>query len=114
MSINTGVMESGIDESPDEAPLSRLIWVKIYYDPATQILRDGPRGYCLDVTNTTGKLQTVVTRLPDGTITTMKVGQGDPVSSGPPTARSRTASQMAQAGYVVREDVQEIAILGVV
>jgi hypothetical protein len=83
--------------------------VRIYYDATatpvgpTQPLVNGPRGYCLDLTNTSGSNATVTLTSPSGTASTYLVGQGDPVASGP--SKSLAANQMAKNGFHTRGDV---------
>lgn len=102
--INTGYIEGTKNGS---------LVVRIYYDQNaipvgdTQPLINGPRGYCLDVTNTSGSNQRV--SVSNGTQTvTANVGQGNPVTTG--NARSRTAAQMASLGFTTRGDVQDFQI----
>ena len=77
---------------------------RVYYDTTfipvgdSQPLVDGPRGYCLDVTNPTGKAARVsVMGL------SVTVGKGDPVTSG--QAKSRTAAQVAALGFTTRGQI---------
>jgi hypothetical protein len=92
---------------------SGALVVRIYYDTTftpvgpTQPLINGPRGFCLDVTNTSGATQQVTITGPTNTITA-NVGQGDPVTTG--NARSRTAAQMAALGFTTRGDVQDFQV----
>ena len=102
--INTGYIEGTKNGS---------LIVRIYYDQnatpvgPSQPLVNGPRGYCMDVTNTSGSNQRV--SVSNGTqAVTAQVGQGDPVTTG--NARSRTAAQMAALGFVTRGDVQDFQI----
>lgn len=88
------------------------ITARIYYDstvPETspQPLINGPRGYCLDLTNTTGANRKVEVTAPNGTTQTITVGQGDPVK-----ARSLTAAQMNAAGFTTRTDAGGFTING--
>ena len=88
--------------------------VRAYYDSTftpvgpTQPLIDGPRGYCLDLTNTSGKNATVTVTNPQGVVSTMTVAQGDPVTSGP--TKSQTAAQMAALGFHTRGDLSNFTI----
>lgn len=90
------------------------IVVHVYYDTTfspvgvDQPLVDGPRGFCLDVTNTSGTPQRVSITNGSGATITANVGQGDPVTAG--NARSRTAAQMAALGFATRGDVQDFQI----
>lgn len=81
--------------------------VRVYYDSTAngQPLVDGPRGYCLDMTNVSGKTVTVTLVQPDGSPVSVNVGSGDPVSGGPPSGRSRTAAQVNVLGFFTRGDV---------
>lgn len=105
MPINVGYIE-GIAASGG-------LVVRIYYDAtatpvgSTQPLINGPRGFCMDVANTSGQPQRVSVSNTGQTITA-NVGQGDPVTAG--SARSRTAAQMAALGFVTRGDVQDFSI----
>lgn len=81
---------------------------RIYYDsgsPAgpSQSLIDGPRGYCLDLTNNNGGTVTVTLSAPDGTANIYHVGNGDPVIKG--QAKSLTAAQLSRLGLNMRGDV---------
>ena len=94
----------------------REVIVRIYYDdtipydPPNQALVNGPRGYCLDLTNVSGRQARIDVTLPDGTTTTVLVGQGDPVTTGPANGRSRTAAQMAALGFTTRASVAGLSI----
>jgi len=82
---------------------SGSVSARVYYDTTatpddSQPLVNGPRGYCLDVSNPTGKVARVTVL---GLSVT--VGTGDPVTSG--TAKSRTAAQCATLGYTTRGQV---------
>lgn len=85
------------------------VTVRVYYDTTfapvgdSQPLVNGPRGWCLDVTNTSGVNATVTVVDPTGATQTFDVGQGDPVTTG--TGRSRTAQQMRQLGFQTRGDL---------
>lgn len=83
---------------------SGQVGARVYYDTTfipvgdSQPLVNGPRGYCLDVSNPTGRVARVsVVGI------TATVGTGDPVTSG--TSRSRTAAQVATLGYTTRGQV---------
>ena len=81
---------------------------RIYYDTeaaAPQPLIDGPRGYCLDVVNTTGRTCDCSVTAPDGQTLTLVVGQGDPVND-----QSRTANQMKALGFSSREDASGLTV----
>lgn len=103
--INVGYIEGTVDGT---------LVVRIYYDAAatpvggTQPLINGPRGFCLDVTNTSGRNQRVQIGNGGGQVVTANVGQGNPVTTG--NARSRTAAQMATLGFSTRGDVQDFSI----
>lgn len=90
------------------------VTIRIYYDttftPAgdDQPLINGPRGYCLDVTNTSGKnVQLIVSGIQSNPLN-VTVGQGNPVTTGP--ARSRTAAEMAAAFFTTRGDVGQVSL----
>lgn len=105
MPINNGVIEMTQDG----------VIARIYYDATKPIdgdqpLIDGPRGWCLDLTNPTGKNCKMTVALPSGVVTTINIGQGDPVTGGPTSGRSRTAAQMAAIGFTTRAGIGEMSI----
>lgn len=92
--------------------------VKVYYDdtgPAgpDQPLINGPRGFCLDITNTSGRDRVFTIVRPDGVSRVITAIQGDPVTAGGLNDRSKTLSQMKSWGYYVRGDVSVIGGGGV-
>lgn len=108
MPLNVGYIEGTCDD--------RDVVVRIYYDPAwlagdptrdpgAAPLVDGPRGYCLDMTNVSGRMAHLTVSGVSDQPLTLRVQQGDPVTSGPPSGRSRTAAQMSQAGFTTRGSV---------
>ena len=102
--INSGYIESTLDD--------RAVVVRIYYDQAApagpnQPLVNGPRGYCLDVTNTSGRPRRIAVSN-DGQSVTANVGQGNPVTAG--QGRSRTAAQLSSLGFTTRGDVADFQI----
>lgn len=103
MAINNGLIEATVDN----------VVLRCYYDHTAplgaQPLINGPRGFCLDLTNPTGRTTRVAVRLPGGTTTTIAIGSGDPVTGGPPSGRSRTAAQMASLGFLTRDDVSSVS-----
>lgn len=69
-------------------------------------LVDGPRGWCLDITNKSGRVARMsLTNSVTGVVTNINIAQGDPVTGGPPSGRSRTAAQMATLGFTTRGSV---------
>jgi uncharacterized protein RhaS with RHS repeats len=79
--------------------------VRVYYDATIsptlpQPLINGPRGLCLDITNTSGKTRRVEYTPPGGTLQSVSVPQGDPVNS-----RSMTVAQMNNLGFFLRSDL---------
>lgn len=103
MPLNTGYIEGTCQDGE--------VVVRIYYDatqPAseTQPLINGPRGFCLDVTNLTGR-RAAMTVTGVGKVT---IAQGDPVTTGPAAGRSRTAAQMAALGLTTRGSVGDFQI----
>jgi hypothetical protein len=87
--------------------------VRFYYDTTfvpvgdSQPLINGPRGFAMDVTNTTGRnvrLQYTVA----GVTNDVTVAQGDPVTSG--AGRSRTLAVLNNAGLFTRGDVGSVTI----
>lgn len=113
MPLNLGYIENSLSNG--------AFRVRVYYD-ATWLngdpsrvwtdapLIDGPRGLCLDITNTTGRNVKVEFTAPDGTLSTAPVGQGDPVTTGPAAGRSRTAAQMAALGVTTRGAVGNLSV----
>jgi hypothetical protein len=77
-------------------------------------LVNGPRGYCLDVTNSTGGNATVEVDKAGAKAITLTFGQGDPVLTGQLVPQgttvnvSRTAAQMSSAGFATRGSVGEV------
>lgn len=103
MPINNGeILRETTDANGNTATL------RIYYDatqPASsdQPLINGPRGFCVDITNVSGRNCQITI---NGT--SVLIGQGDPVTTGPTNGRSRTAAQMAALGYTTRGQVDGI------
>jgi hypothetical protein len=114
MPINNGRIE--MTKTTDEGELLIFVYYDATVDPSLpQPLIDGPRGLCLDVTNTTGTQQrcSFTFRNPDGTVgnvLALAFGQGDPVLTGPSSGRSRTAVEMAAAGYRFRSDFGAVSM----
>jgi hypothetical protein len=107
MPINNGVIAMTCEDGDVE--------VLIYYDNSTpaddsQPLINGPRGWCLDISNRSGRRASLtVTGLAANPIQ-VTIARGDPVTTGPAAGRSRTAAQMASAGYTTRGSLGELAI----
>lgn len=106
MPLNIGYIELG----------GSGVVARIYYDETftpvgeDQPLIDGPRGYCLDLTNVSGaNVKVTITGL-TGNPQVVNIGQGDPVTTGPATGRSRTAAQLAAFGFTTRGNVGTISI----
>lgn len=110
MPLNVGYIELSCSDSD--------VVLRVYYDTAwldanpdredwaSAPLVNGPRGWCLDITNHSGQLARMsVTNASTGAVTNINIAQGNPVTGGPPSGRSRTAAQMAQLGYLTRGDV---------
>jgi hypothetical protein len=103
--LNVGYIEGTLDES---------FVVRIYYDTTFtpvgngQPLINGPRGWCLDVTNTSGRNKRVVVTGVTAATIDATVGQGDPVTNG--QGRSRTAAQLASVGFTTRGDVANFQV----
>lgn len=80
------------------------VTVTVYYDQTvtpvgdTQPLINGPRGYCLDISNPTGAA-VKVTAAGQSAV----VGKGDPVTTG--QAKSMTAAQLAKNGITTRGQI---------
>lgn len=116
MPINTGVIEATNTDSQ-----GREVIVRIYYDPAWlnedptrdpngAPLVNGPRGFCLDLANVSGKVADLTLVGKDGAELAIRVGQGNPVTTGPANGRSRTAAQLAALGYTTRGDIPGTAL----
>jgi|SRR6478735_6747582 len=90
------------------------VTARIYYDTTfepvgpDQPLIDGPRGWCLDLTNATGKTARVTVDGVTGNPLVVNIGTGDPVTSG--AGRSRTAAELAAAGFTTRGNVGTITV----
>jgi hypothetical protein len=93
---------------------NELVTILIYYDATAPIgsqpLIDGPRGFCLDMTNLSGHNARITLTLPDGTLAPVTVGQGDPVTGGPASGRSRTAAQVNALGFTLRTDIKGLLL----
>lgn len=105
MALNLGYIE-GTVAGGDVA-------VRVYYDatqPAgpSQPLINGARGFCLDVTNITGRRARVTVDGLDLQRTEFSVAQGNPVTAG--VSRSRTRAQVSQLGWTTRGDVANFAL----
>lgn len=107
MAMNLGYIEGTCADSD--------VVVRIYYDktwleadptrdPDLAPLVNGPRGFCLDMKNTSGRVATITMNNGVASLTT-RVQQGDPVTTGPTAGRSKTATQMAAAGFTTRGSV---------
>ncbi len=85
--------------------------IRVYYDTTftpvgdAQPLVNGPRGFCLDVTNTTGHPIRIKFTGRNGGSRDVSVPQGDPV-----TNRCATAAELAAANVLTRGDVQDFTI----
>ena len=107
MPLNLGYIEATCN--------NRDVVARIYYDatqPAslTQPLIDGPRGWCLDMTNVTGRRTLMTVAGVTATPFTITIAQGDPVTTGPTSGRSRTAANLAALGISTRGDVGNLTI----
>lgn len=104
MPLNIGYIELG----------GAGVVVRVYYDTEftpvgpDQPLVNGPRGYCLDLTNTTGQRADVTVNGLTGNPISVRIPQGDPVTTG--QARSRTAAEMTTLGYTTRGSVGQISL----
>lgn len=112
MPINVGYIEGSCGED---------IVVRIYYDatwltvdpnrdPNLAPLINGPRGYCLDITNTSGRKSSLTASGVTGNPINMAIQQGNPVTTGPQSGRSRTAAQMSALGFTTRGSVGNVQI----
>jgi len=104
--LNIGYMELG----------GGGVVARIYYDANftpvgdNQPLINGPRGFCLDLTNTTGKAAQVTVNGLTGNPLTVNIGTGDPVTTG--QGRSRTAAELAALGFTTRGNAGQVSIGG--
>jgi hypothetical protein len=73
-------------------------------------LINGPRGFCLDMTNLSGRNARITFTQQDGTRVPVTVGQGDPVTGGPVAGRSRTVAQVNALGFTLRTDIQGLIL----
>jgi hypothetical protein len=73
-------------------------------------LVDGPRGYCAEFVNVTGKRVTTTLYGVADTPMPITIGTGDPVTGGPTSGRSRTAAQLAALGYTTRGSVGSVSL----
>jgi hypothetical protein len=104
VTVNSGAIES--------TAFGGDIVVRIYYDATalpvgdTQPLINGPRGFCLDVTNLSGQRMQVRVTPPGGVEQVVDVPQGDP------SGVSRTVNQMRNlsTGFRTRGDVQGFSL----
>lgn len=104
MPINNGeILRETTDRNDNTVTLRVYYDATVPYDPPNQALIDGPRGFCLDMTNTSGRNCSITI---NGS--TVNVGQGDPVTSGPANGRSKTAAQMAALGFTRRSQIDSI------
>lgn len=108
MVLNLGYIEGTLENND--------VVVRIYYDtawltdaptrdPVDAPLVNGPRGWCLDITNISGRHATFSVSGVSNTPLSMTVAQGDPVTTGPTSGRSRTAAQMTALGFTTRGSV---------
>lgn len=103
MPLNLGYIQ--VESSNDAGTITARIYYDSTVDPSQpQPLINGPRGYCMDLTNT-GATRKIKYTLPNGTTNTVNVPSGDPVKS-----RSLTASQLASQGYNFRSDVAGFSV----
>lgn len=79
-------------------------------DPDAAPLINGPRGYCLDMTNLSGRVAKITVNGLAGRPLSVMIGKGDPVVTGPPTGRSLTAAEMRAAGFATRGDVGPVEL----
>lgn len=104
--LNVGYVEGTLENG--------AVVVRIYYDTTftpvgdDQPLINGPRGFCLDVTNTSGKNQKVSISGVTNNPINATVGQGNPVTAG--AGRSRTVATLVAAGFSTRGDVGDFEI----
>lgn len=110
MPINDGSVRVEMD---DGAVSVKIYYSTTYVPPAGKTYMDaplvnGPRGYCLDVTNTSGRPVKVSVRASADLARNVVIPAGDPVTAG--TARSRTAAQLAAAGFTTRGSVSELTL----
>lgn len=104
MPLNIGYIELG----------GSGVVARVYYDTTftpvgpDQPLIDGPRGWCLDLTNTSGKAARVTIDGLTANPLTVNIGAGDPVTSG--VGRSRTAAELAVFGFTTRGNAGTISI----
>lgn len=112
MMVNIGYTETTFD--PDPVTGAPQLVVRFYYDATatpvgpTQPLIDGPRGYCLDLTNNTGAAVDMSVSNQNGQTVSGTISPGDPVTSG--QVKSMTAKQLARLGFSTRGDVSSLTL----
>lgn len=105
MPINNGeILRQTTDRNDATITLRVYYDATVPYDPPNQALIDGPRGFCLDISNPSGRNAQITI---NGQ--TVNVGQGDPVTTGPANGRSRTAAEMAALGFTRRSQIDSIS-----
>jgi hypothetical protein len=82
--------------------------VRVYYDATlppdpSQPLINGPRGYCLDLTNNSGRAVKLTVTPAGGSSTVYTMQQGNPVTTG--QVKSSTVNQVNNMGFSTRGDV---------
>jgi hypothetical protein len=103
MPLNVGYIENSFNNGD--------ISVRVYYDTAftpvgdNQPLINGPRGFCLDVTNVSGAAAHLKFTGRNGGSRNVTIPQGNPV-----TSRCATAAQLATVAVLTRGDVQDFTI----
>jgi hypothetical protein len=103
MPLNIGYIENSYDDGD--------VVIRVYYDTTytpvgdDQPLVNGPRGYCLDVWNLSGRSARLRFTGRNGGSRNVTIPQGNPV-----TSRCATAATLATVGVLTRGDVQDFQI----
>lgn len=116
MPLNVGYIQVGgtdvyarvfYDESVPASPDQPLVNAPVGKDYGGGVIG---RGWCLELVNRTGERAQLTVNGIGSAPLTLTLAQGDPVTTGPATGRSRTAAQMAALGFTTRDSVGSITM----
>lgn len=100
-----GILQGYLEVTSDGGRVVFRVYGDASAYPAPMPLVNGPRGYCLDITNTSGRPRKVIYKAPGGTEQTLTVNQGDPVAN-----RSMTVTQLNNAGFFNLQDFSNFTL----